>query len=461
MIIPTLEELHTFLIADFYNTYRSDPNGLPDVSQFSFNWKWLRTFAGGVAGGYANLNALISDLFPNTAEGTLLRQWATAKGLVIKTATGARKSKALRVFGTATTVVPIDQVLTHVSELAFKNTNSDVIGPGGYVDVDIAAIDVGSETRLNAGEDLKFAVVVAGIKETARLVLDLDEDGTDTETDGDLQSRLARRFSDPPRGGAIADYVAWALEVTGIANAYVYPIRRGWGTVHITALHTGSGAARMLSSPEVADLQAAINTKRPVGMRGFLVLATSSEPNTVEHLYIPDGSPDHEPDWDDTTAPAVTVWDATTRKVTLGVRPNSMKAGDRVTFSTGATGAERVIDALDGANAIILTVDEDGDVPTVAGLAYAGGPLVQPIRAAILAHFASLGTANPDAKRYGTWEGNLDPSALDAAARTIPGVRRANTTIPAVLIEASDPAYPNDGTVGLITPGRVLVRRQH
>src|SRR5690606_11505971 len=120
MIIPSIEELHTFLIADYYNTYRNDPNGPPDVSQDSLNWKWLRTFAAGVAGGFSSLNALISDLFPNTAEGALLRQWATAKGLVVKGATGARKSKALRVFGAPSTVVPIDKVLTHVSRLAFR-----------------------------------------------------------------------------------------------------------------------------------------------------------------------------------------------------------------------------------------------------------------------------------------------------------------------------------------------------
>ena len=461
MIIPSLEELHTFLIADYYNTYRSDPRGLPDVSQGSFNWKWLRTFAAGVTGGHANLSALISDLFPNTAEGTLLRQWATAKGLEIKSATGARKSRALRVFGTPTTAVPIDKVLTHVSGLTFKNTNSDVVGPGGYVDLDVAAIDVGSATRLNVGEQLTFAVPTAGIKETAKLVLDLDEDGADVELDGDLQARLAKRFSDPPRGGAIADYVAWALESTGIANAYVYPLRRGWGTVHLTALHAGTGAARMLSSPEIADLQNALNTKRPVGVRGFLVLATTAEPANVEHLYIPDGAPDHEPDWDDTVPPTVSAWDGTLRKVTLSARPDSMKPGDRITLSGGATGAERVIDALDGVDAIILTVDEDGDTPAGADVVYSGGPLVASIRAAILAHFASLGTANPDAKRYGTWEGNLDPSALDAASRTVTGVRRASTTTPVALVEASDPKFPDDGTVGLIVPGRVLVRMQH
>lgn len=461
MIITTLEELHTFLIADFYNTYRNDPNGLPDVSQGSFNWKWLRTFAAGCAGGFANLNALISDLFPNTAEGTLLRQWATAKGLVVKGATGARKSKALRVFGTPTDVVPVEQVLTHANGLQFETTSSDVIGPGGYVDVDVAAIDVGIKTRLNAGETLTFAVPIAGIQEAAKLVLDLDEDGADAEIDGDLQARLAKRFSDPPRGGAIADYVAWALEVAGIKSAFVYPLRRGWGTVHVAAVHEGTGSARMLSSPEVADLFSAVTKRRPVGMRGFLVLDTFAESVDVEHTVVPDGEPEHGFDWDDSTPPTVTVWDPATRRVTFATRPDSMKAGDRVTFSTGATGAERVIDALDSADSIILTVDLDGDLPTVAATAYSGGPLVQPSRAAILAHFASLGTANPDAKRYGTWEGNLRPNAIGRAAGSVSGVLDGTTIAPATVVEASDPAFPDDNPIGIIVPGQVLVRWQH
>jgi uncharacterized phage protein gp47/JayE len=461
MIIPSLEELHTFLIADYYNTYRNDPNGPPDVSQESFNWKWLRTFAAGCAGGFANLNALVSDLFPNSAEGTLLRLWAKAKGLVIKSATGARKSKALRIFGTATTVVPTEQIFTHASGLRFQNTSSDVVGPGGYVDVDVAALDTGAATRLNAGETLTFAVSIPGLQEAAKLVLDLDEDGSDAETDGDLQARLAKRFSDPPRGGSIADYVAWALEVTGIANAYVYPLRRGWGTVHIAALHKGSGSDRMLSSPEVADFSNALNLRRPVGMRGFLALDTVAQTVNVEHLIITDGSPDHEFDWDDTTPATVTAWDPALRKVTFATRPDSMKAGDRITFAGGASGKERVVDALSSTDAVILTVDESGDTPLAPDTAYSGGPLVQPVREAIIALGSSLGTANPDSKRYGTWEGNLDPGAIDTASRSVAGVRRANTTSPAALVEAADPAFPNDNPINLIILGRILVREQH
>lgn len=461
MAIATVDEIHTFLIADFYNTYRNDPNGVPDVSRNSFNWKWLRTFAAGIAGGYSNLNALISDLFPNTAEGVLLRQWATAKGLVVKAATGARKSKALRVTGTIGTMVPLGKVLTHTSGLRFENTSSDVVGPGGYVDLDIAAIDVGSSTRLNAGEALTFSTSTGGIKDAAKLVLDLDEDGTDAEQDGDLQARLATRFSAPPRGGSIADYVAWSLAVTGIKSANVYPLRRGWGTVHVAALHDGSGSDRILSAPEVADHQAALDSLRPVGMRGFLSLLVNPQAVDVDHQIITDGSPDHVFDWDDSTAPTATAVNTGTRTITLSARPDSMKASDRVTFSGGATGAERVIDSFGAGTDIVLTADDAGDLPNVGDSVYSGGPLVQPVRAAILAHFASLGTANPDSKQYGTWEGNLDPGAIDTASRGIIGVRRASTLTPAALVEATDPAFPNDNPINLIVAGRVIVRSKH
>lgn len=458
MIIPSLDETHAFLIADFYNTFRDDP---PNVSRESFNWKWLRTFAAGLAGNFSNLNALISDLFPNTAEGELLRRWAAARGLTPKSATGARKSKGLRVFGTPTTVVPSGAAQTHASNLIFQTASGDVIGPGGFVDVDIEAISVGSATRLSKGEDLAFAVPIAGLQEATKLVLDMDEDGADAESDGDLQARLAKRFSDPPRGGSVADYVAWATDVTGIKLAYCYPLRRGWGTVDVAALHDGTGSARMLSAPEVADLKNALDTKRPVGVKAFRVLLTDAEPVDIEYTVIPDGEPANAFDWDDSSPPTVSAWDGTALKVTFSARPDSMKAGDRVTFATGATGAERVINALDGLNAAILTVDETGDIPVVAQAVYSGGPLVQPIRAAIIALGKSLGTANPDAKRYGNWEGNLRPNAIDRAVGAVAGSVDGTVVAPAALVEASDPAYPADDTVGLIVPARVLVRWEH
>ena len=458
---PSIDDLHAFLIADYYNQYRNDPRGVPDVSQGSFNWKWLRTFAAALAGGFSNLNALVSDLFPNTAEGDLLREWATAKGLVPKGATGASGSSSLRVYGTPSTVVPVDQILTSSGGLRFQNTTSDVIGPGGYVDLDVAAIDVGSQTMLGVNEILTFATSIAGINEQAKIVIVL-ENGSDAESDGDLQSRLALRFSQPPRGGAVADYIAWATNVNGIKSAYVYPVRRGWGTTHVAALHAGSGSVRVLAAPEIANLQATIDSLRPIGMRGFLVVSTTAQPTNVKYAAIPDGTVDHEFDWDDTTTPTISAWDPTTRTITFPAIPPSLQPGDRITFSSGATGAERVINTLGaaGTNTATLTLDETGDVPTVGDTAYSGGPLVEPTRQAILALIASLGTSNPDAKRYGTWEGNLRPTAIARAALGVAGLLDGTVEAPAAIVEATDSSYP-DTYVGLITPGQILVHRSH
>jgi uncharacterized phage protein gp47/JayE len=453
--LPTLEDVHGFLVADFYNTFRHLE---PDVSEGSFNWLWLRTFAAGVTGNHAHIKALETDLLPDTAEGELLRRWAKIRGVTPKGATSARKAKALRFFGTASTAVPTGALLTHSSQLAFLTASADVIGPGGYVDVDVVAVDVGSATRLNAGEELTLATPIAGLSDTAKLVLDLDEDGSDAELDGDLQKRVAKRFSDPPRGGSIADYVAWATDVAGIHEAFVYPVRKGWGNVDVTALHKATGSARMLSAPEVADLYNAIDKKRPVGMKGWRLLATTAESVDVEHTVIPNGDPEFAKDWDDATPPTVAAWDSVTRELEFSARPASMKAGDRVVFAAGATCRERIVDALGTGDTVILKLDLLGDVPTVASVVYSGGPLVQPIRAAILAHIGSLGTANPDSKRYGSWEGNLRPNAIGRVAGSVAGYLDGTTIAPATVQEATNPTPQSDDPIGLIVPGKVLVR---
>ncbi len=455
--IATLEETHAFLIADFANTFRADP---PDVSEGSFNWLWLRTFAAGLTGNHAHTSATKTDLFPGTAEGDMLRAWAELRGVIPKTATPARKSKGLRVSGTPTTVVPAEAELVHASGLIFQTASSDVIGPGEYVDVDVVAVSTGSVTRLNAGEVLTFTTPIADIQEAAELHLDMDEDGDDAETDGDLQPRVKNRFSNPPLGGAANDYVQWAIAVTGYAAAFEYPLRRGLGTIDLAALHKGSGSARCPSEPEVAELQAVIDTKRPVSVKGFRVLLVTPEAVDVEYTVIPNGDAAYTFDWDDSTPPVVSTWDSVTRTLVFtSDRPSSMKAGDRIIVAAGDTARERVIDALDSTDGVILTLDEDGDTP--AGTIYSGGPLVQPVRAAILAHFISLGTANPDATRYGAWEGNLRPNAISRVAGAVAGHLDGTVVLPAATVEASDPAYPSDETVGLLVPGRVLVRWEH
>lgn len=453
---PTLDEEHEFQIAHFKALRPND-----DASEGSWNWLWLRTAAAGVTGNHAHIASAKNDLIPDGSEGETLRRWAAIRGVVPKTATPARKAAALRVVGLPTTVVPDGSLLYHLSGLRYRTVGSRIVGPGGYVDCDVVAVDTGSATRLNKGEQLTFTVPVVNLEETAELQRALDEDGDDAEKDGALRLRVLARFSSPPLGGAPHDYEQWALEVTGIAAAFAYPRRRGVGSVHVAALHAGSGTARLLTAPEVADLQAYIDKKRPAAVKEARVLLVVGQVVDVAVTVVPNGDATFEFDWDDSVPPGVASWNAGTRLLTFDLdRPASIQPGDRVIVSNGATGRQRVVESLYSTNGVILEADPLGDVPDAATVLYAGGPLVEPTRAAIQTHFNGLGTANRDAKRYGTWEGNLRPLAVGRVATSVEGVLDATVIAPALTVQASDPAYPDDDEIGLLLAGRILVRKE-
>lgn len=460
--VPSLDDQHAFLIA-LFAFYFPDK----DISQGSFNWLWLRTLAAGATANDAHIDANSTDLMPDSSTGAMQDRWAKIVGRPRKGATASRGTAALRVFGTPGTPVDEGETLTSQANYRYQISAGDVVGALGYVDVDIESIDLGSATMLSAGATLTFDNTPAGLEESAELQIDL-ESGDDQEQDGALSLRIIDRFQNPPLGGAANDYVTWALAVADIATAFCYPLRAGYGTVDIVALHKGSGTDRILTAPEVANVQAAIDAARPVSVKDARVLIVTSSSVDVDYTIVTDGALENKFDWDDTTPPTVLLYTAATRTLQFagGSRPATMLAGHRISIKPalgGGSGTQRVIESLSGADSVVLEVatDTSDPDPAVGDTVYAGGPLVEPVRQAIIALFDGLGTANPDANRYGAWEGNIRPSAIGRVATAVAGVIDGTTVAPAATVQASDPAFPNDSTIELLVPGRILVRAQH
>jgi uncharacterized phage protein gp47/JayE len=456
----SLDDQHAFAIALFRAL-------LPelDVSEFSHNWKWARTQAGATFGNQAHINAVRNDVMPDTATGDMADRWGGIRGVRRKTASPASKASALRFTGTATTAIPDTTPLTHLpSGLRYRTVGAFVIGSQGFVDAGVVAVDVGSKTRLNASEVLTLQTGIAGVNDDAELQLALDQGGDDAELDADYVPRYLERFKNPPLGGTQSDFVKLATDQAGIATAYCYPLRAGLGTVDVAALHPGSGLFRILTASETQALFTTMSTLRPVAMKAFRVLLVVPQPVDVHATMVDDGSIASTFDWDDAAPPTCLAWTPASRLVQLAAaRPPSMQPGHRVTFSDGATGKQRVIESLSGTDSVVLVADGAGDVPTPGTTTiYAGGPLVEPARQAVQALFDRLGTANPDANRYGTWEGNLRPTALTRAITSVAGVLDVGTLItPTATVVASDLPFPNDGTIGLLIAGRILIRRAH
>lgn len=492
--IPSLSETREFMVALFKGMFPDRNAG----ALRAYHVKRLTVVAGAATQIHKHVKSAQDDVMPDTAgDGEPIERWGNINGTgERKGATPARKSAAARVRGTLGAIASSGETLLHDASGNTFALNQQVTIPAAlYQDADIVAISTGASTRLLAGETLEFVNVIPGIETQVVLQKDLDEDGFDTEQYGAYRKRVLDTFAKPSAGGNDADYAKWALELTGIDQAFVYSNRAGLGSVDVVALHTGSGTSRILTSGEAATVLAYLKSKAPSTVGGtpgaLRVLTPIADPRTVELLITPNGDPVYAFDWDDTGGPlTITAYNAGTREATLSTNvPSSMKAGHRAVLKGVASvqdGAELIIESISAVNKVIFQT-----APTVApvntDLMYSGGPLVTPIRDAIVAHMngenvyagkggypypesdldstvglevlaEGIGPANP-AGIYGTWSGGLLRAVLGKIAIYKAGVRNYSIPTPAGDYEAADYAYPNDINVGLVTPGPVLVRR--
>lgn len=464
--IPSFGAVIADLVADFQNRF---PRA--NVSKLSGHWKRLAVIGGGIAALHRHIQVVARDALPDTAVRPMIDRHGGIYGATRNSATAASKSDALRLTGTAASAFTAGTQLTTTDGLVFQLNESGSIPVAGFIDVDVLAVSLGSATRKSAGTSMTFTAPPVGIDATAVLQLAMDEGGTDEEQDGPYRVRILDVISQPNEGGAANDFRQWAKEVAGVAEAYVWPLRGGLGSVHVAALKIGTGTARTLSPSELAVVAAHIDDERPTAYEDFEMLTTAAEPNDVELLIEPQD--DYEFDWGDQVPLAVSSWTALTRVLKFTTpRPADMDIGDRLiyvrTAATKNTGAEMVVEGFGAADEVVLRAHDDltTSPPQAANAVYAGGPTVAPVRDAVVAHMDGLGPGRPDTvdttKDYSFgsnyWDGTLRRSKLHSFAVRQAGVVDVDVITPAANVNPSNAAPAL--SVGYITPRQVLVRRK-
>lgn len=511
--VPSLSESRDFIVALGKALFP----GLAFGSRRSYHGRRSTYLAGAVTQLHAHVDSVGRDAHPLTAgPGAPIRAWGNATGVLEKTATPARKAAAGRVRGAATSTAAIgDQLKDEASglifELASNVTIPGVLGdPDGFVDADIVASEasgsVGSQTRLNAGTVLKFLATPAGIQDLVVLQKDLDEDGFDAEQFGSYRSRVLETFSGARSGGSQADFVKWALAaINTVTQAFAYPNRAGRGTIDVVGFYNGTGTARSLSVDDAAAVKAYIQTQAPFHVSGtgggLRVLTTVADPQSIEITLAPNGQAAFAKDWDDTGPPTVHagfVWDATNRQLRFSAAlPASLRAGHRLVLVGVASvqdGREYVIESIFSSDTVVLEV-APVNAPLPTDKLYSGGPLVTPVRDAIVAHLngeivyagrgltpvpasvaastglsivgldvlaEGVGPANPaglySSANGPSWSGAIIRAVLFKIATYKAGVRNATVIAPASDYEAVDDAFPLDDQIHYVTPGAVVVR---
>lgn len=455
-----------------------------------------------------------ADLHPLTAgDGKPINDWGQVFGVARKGATPARKASAGRVRGNAGRFVDIGTQLRHATTgLVFMIANPAGItipgtlgvDPDGFVDADLVGVDTGSQTRLTAGETLTFLSDPLGIESDVILQLDLDEDGFDTQQFGSYRSDVLTTASETPSGGNQGDFVRWIQEsLAAIRIGYAYPNRNGTGTIDVLGFYAGSGTARILSADDAAAMLAYIRTKAPFHVAGSAggarALIAVPDPQRVEILLTTNGLAAYAFDWQGSAT--VLSYNAPTRALRLtAALPTTMRAGHRVILAGTAggsglmaqDGSQYKVESITAADTIVLDRAPPTN-PTAGDLLYSGGPLVDPVRSAIVGHLngeivyagrgnlpipesaaapvnpngqsvigldalaAGLGPANPGGI-YGTWDGGLRYGTLYKIVTYKGGVRSINIVTPTADYEAVDDAFPNNGQIHFITPGPVIIR---
>jgi uncharacterized phage protein gp47/JayE len=263
--VPTFEQLRDTYLITVRNQNPAAATG-PDSDHY--------VRACGVAAVAEHLFAHQSwvwrQAFPDLADEDILEKMAAQRGVPRKVEQLA--SGTVRFTGTPGTVVPVGVTLT-TTVASYTTTAAVNIGVGGTVDAPGDATQPGVAGNVS---EITAAVLSGAPGGVATGQVVNMTGGSDRETAAALLERLLVVLSQPAQGGNRNDYIAWALAVPGVRRAFVFPLRRGYGTVDLVPMpETGLPAAELL-----AAVQTAIDALKPVGMGvdGFLALAPTPVP---------------------------------------------------------------------------------------------------------------------------------------------------------------------------------------
>jgi uncharacterized phage protein gp47/JayE len=260
---PTTAEIETEIISRIESAIGQTVPILPVA--------FARVLAAALSGPIALLYRVIAwaarQIVPQTADIEALTYLGDQYGLSRNPSVAAILS--LSVAGDDGTEIPAGTIWT-ASGRTYSQTALAVIA-GGTALASVKASDGGSAGNLANGATVSPSSPIAGV--TSATVASTLTTGTDEETIDTFRARVIQRMRAQPQGGSAADYVRWALEVSGIAAAYAYRVGTDVVVYPLIAL---DGAGRIPGAPKLAEVQAYLQApeRRPLCATVYALGAT-------------------------------------------------------------------------------------------------------------------------------------------------------------------------------------------
>ncbi|ENR8418070.1 baseplate J/gp47 family protein [Yersinia enterocolitica] len=258
-ITPTVETIRSNILRDIRNLLAD-----ADISENSDYYIRASTVASCAGGIYQDQGWIVRQIFPDTADIEFLELHCRTRGIVRKPANTA--TGTIDLTGEPNATVASGLTVTR-DALSFVTTQQATIGLDGKLTVTAQASIAGTAGNTAQVMSGTLSSTPDGVDST--VIIGVMRGGTDQESPEDLLARLLDIIRRPPAGGNKYDYKRWALEVTGVTAAFVYPLRCGLGTVDIVI----TSADGLPSETIIAATQAHIDDVRPVTAKSSLVMA--------------------------------------------------------------------------------------------------------------------------------------------------------------------------------------------
>jgi uncharacterized phage protein gp47/JayE len=231
-------------------------------------------FSGLISGVYGDQANVYGDTFISTMRSAALLLKGADYGIPQNLATAAASS-GIQISGANGTVISVGQ-LTFIypsTNFLYTNTTGGTI-TGGVLTLSIEAEAAGQAGNVAAPDTLTVVSPPNGVNGTAAVVTSI-ADGTDDESFDSYRARLLSREQNPPAGGNVTDYPAFAFAADpSVRSANVFRFALGLGTVAVyittgttdidTAVTQGLSIVRIPSTQLLATVQAYYNAHVPL-----------------------------------------------------------------------------------------------------------------------------------------------------------------------------------------------------
>ena len=198
---------------------------------------------------------------------------AQSEGIVRKLASNA---EGVVTFSGSSTI-PKDAKMIHADGRAYLVTTSSL--SGSSVIVNVQSEETGAAENIALGEKLTLVNAISGVSPQGSVTSDISG-GADIESISEVLERLLFRKRNPPMGGAVADYVAWCREVSGVSRAWAYDAYQGGSTVGYAFVFDARENI-IPTSTDVSDMSAYIFRHADPATGTFV-----GRPAGIEPIYI-------------------------------------------------------------------------------------------------------------------------------------------------------------------------------